>query len=105
MQTRSLWLFTLVMFICGGGDHLVTTHLVPMVTDFGLSAEGGARMLAWLGLLGLAGMLLVGPGADAIGNKPPIAITFALRGVLFVLPLAVASAVSYWIFSLALASH
>lgn len=100
MCTRSMWLFTLVMFICGGGDHLVTTHLVPMVTDRGFSAEAGASMLAWLGLLGLVGMLLAGPAADYIGNKPTIAITFALRVVLFSLPLIAVNLATYWVFSL-----
>ncbi|MCX8032344.1 MAG: MFS transporter [Thermoleophilia bacterium] len=99
MRTRSLWLFVLVMFICGGGDHLVTTHLVPMVTDYGISSDVAANMLAWLGLLGLGGMLAAGPAADAIGNRAPIAITFALRVALFLLVLFIAGLVPYWIFS------
>ncbi|MGB9881152.1 MAG: MFS transporter [Anaerolineae bacterium] len=99
MRTRSLWLFALVMFICGGGDHLVSTHLVPMVTDYGIASDVAANMLAWLGLLGLGGMLVAGPAADAIGNRAPIAITFALRVVLFALVLIVAGLVPYWVFS------
>jgi predicted MFS family arabinose efflux permease len=57
-------------------------------------------MLAWLGLLSLGGILLAGPAADAIGNKIPIAITFALRLGLFVMLLLVKGAVPFWIFSL-----
>jgi len=100
LRTRSLWLFALVMFICGGGDHLVTTHLVPMVTDYGIATDAAADMLAWLGLLGLGGMLAAGPAADAIGNRAPIALTFGLRVVLFALLLFVTGLVPYWIFSL-----
>ncbi len=100
MHTRSLWMFTLAMFVCGSADMLVTTHLVPMVTDYGLSDATAASMLAWLGLLSLAGILLAGPAADAIGNKLPIAITFGLRIILCVMLLEFKGSVPFWIFSL-----
>lgn len=100
MRTRSLWLFTVVMFICGAADFLVTTHLVAMVTDYGVTPSEGARMLAWLGLLSLGGMLLAGPAADALGNKLPIALTFVFRIFLFLFLLTVKNEVSFWTFSL-----
>jgi MFS family permease len=100
MRTRSLWLFTVVMFICGSADFLVTTHLVAMVTDYGVSPEAGANMLAWLGLLSLGGVLLAGPAADAIGNKTPIAATFAFRIVLLALLFSFKGPASFWVFSL-----
>jgi MFS family permease len=100
MRSRSLWLFATAMFACGGADFLIATHLVPMVTDYGLSDAVAANMLAWLGLLSLAGILLAGPASDAIGNKTPIVITFALRVVLFVMLVLVKGAVPFWIFSL-----
>lgn len=100
MRTRSLWAFTVAMFVCGGGDFIATTHLVPMVTDYGLSASTGASMLAWLGLLSLPGILLAGPAADSIGNKIPIALTFGLRVILFMLLFQYKGAASFWVFSL-----
>lgn len=100
MRSRSLWLIALVWFICGSGDYIVVTHLVPMVTDQGLSEAVGASMLAWCGLLGLAGLLAAGPAADAIGNKVPIAVTFALRAILFALLLQFKGDVSFWVFAL-----
>jgi sugar phosphate permease len=100
MRSRSLWLFTVAMFACGGADHLVTTHLVPLVTDYGISTASAATMLACLGLISLAGILLTGPATDTIGNKLPAAITFAFRVVLFVMLLLVKGAVPFWIFAL-----
>ena len=100
MRSRSLWLYTVAMFICGGADMLVGTHLPPMATDNGLSNATAASMLAWIGLLSLAGILLAGPAADAIGNKLPIAITFVLRVGLFVMLIELKSASAFWIFSL-----
>ncbi len=88
------------MFVCGGGDFLMTTHLVPVVTDYGISTSIAASMLAWFGLMSLAGILLAGPASDAIGDRRPIAITFALRVVLFAMILFFRGEVPFWIFSL-----
>lgn len=100
MRTRSFWLFLVVMFICGSGDFLVTTHLVPMVTDYGISPSTAGHMLAWLGLTALMGILLAGPISDLVGTKIPIALTFALRVALFLIVLKYHSVVSFYIFSL-----
>ncbi|MBW2031764.1 MAG: MFS transporter [Deltaproteobacteria bacterium] len=100
IRTGSFWLFLVVMFICGGGDFLVTTHLVPMVTDYGISPSTGGHMLAWLGLTALAGILISGPVSDLIGTKIPIAITFALRVVLFLMVLKYHGVVPFYVFSL-----
>lgn len=100
LRTRSLWMYTIIMFICGGGDYLLMTHLVPMVTDYGISTQVGADMLAWAGLLSLAGVLLTGPAADAVGNKLPIALTFAFRVALFVMLMLLKGAVPFWIYAL-----
>ncbi|MBW2044368.1 MAG: MFS transporter [Deltaproteobacteria bacterium] len=100
IRTPSFWLFLVVMFICGSGDFLVTTHLVPMVTDYGISPSTGGHMLAWFGLMALPGILLAGPASDLIGTKIPIALTFTLRVALFLMVLKYHSAVSFYIFSL-----
>jgi len=100
MRSRSLWLFTIALFACGSADFLVNYHLVPMVTDYGLSEGVAANMLAWLGLLSLAGILVAGPLADKIGNKIPIALTFVLRLALFVMLIFSKGPAPFWIFSL-----
>jgi len=100
MKTGSFWLFTLVMFICGGGDFLVAIHLVPFVTDQGISSTTASNMLAWFGLMSLAGILIAGPASDVIGNKIPIALTFLLRFLSFILILHDQSLTSSYIFAL-----
>ena len=100
MGTSSFWLFVLFMFVCGSGDFLVTTHLIPMVTDHGIPAPTASNMLAWFGLLSLAGILVAGPASDLIGDKIPIALTFLLRVLAFLLVLKVQSMVSFYVFSL-----
>ncbi len=100
MRTRSFWLFLIVMFICGTGDFFVTTHLIPMVTDSGITPNTAGNMLAWFGLMSLAGILIAGPASDRIGNRIPIALTFVLRFILFLLVLKYKSLASFYVFAL-----
>jgi MFS family permease len=101
MHTYSFWLFLIAMFICGSGDFLVTTHLIPFVTDYDISLTTAGNMLAWLGLMSLAGILIAGPASDIIGNKIPIVLTFVLRFLLFLLILKYQNLASFYIFALA----
>ena len=100
MHTRSFWLFSTVMFVCGSGDFLVATHLIPLVTDHGISPITAGNMLAWFGLMSLAGLLVAGPASDLIGNKIPIAVTFLLRFFLFLLVLRYQTLGSFYVFAL-----
>jgi len=100
MRTYSFWLFLTAMFVCGSGDFLVITHLIPYVTDHGLSPTTGGNMLAWFGLMALGGVLVAGPASDLIGNKIPLAVTFLLRFLSFLLILNYQSVASFYIFSL-----
>jgi OFA family oxalate/formate antiporter-like MFS transporter len=100
MRTKSYWLFVVVMFICGSGDYFATTHLVPLATDYGVSALTAGNMLGLYGLMSLAGIMVAGPAADRIGSKLPIVLTFVLRVVLFLLILKYKSLLSFWIFAL-----
>ena len=100
MRTASFWLFTVAMFVCGAGDFLLTTHLVPMATDHGVSTPTAVAMLAWFGLLSMGGILLAGPASDLVGNKTPIALAFALRVAVFLLVVWWQTATTFWVLSL-----
>jgi len=100
MHTPSFWFFLTVMFVCGSGDFLVTTHLIPLVTDYGISPTTAGNMLAWFGLMSLAGILVAGPASDLIGNKIPIALTFVLRFVVFLLILKYQNLTIFYVFAL-----
>ena len=100
MATRSFWLFLIIMVICGGGDNLILTHLIPMATDYGIPPTTAGHMLAWSGLLSLVGVLLAGPVADRIGNKIPIIVTFLLRAIVFALVVQYQNIYSFYILAL-----
>lgn len=99
MHTYSFWLFLLFMFICGSGDFLIISHLVPFVTDYGISPTTAANMLALFGLMSLGGILAAGPISDLIGNKIPIALTFALRLLLFLMILKYQNIFTFYFFA------
>jgi MFS family permease len=99
-RTGSFWLFATAMFVCGAGDFLLMTHLVPMATDHGESTSTAVAMLAWFGLLSLGGILVAGPLSDRVGDKVPIAATFALRVALFLLVVWEQNAATLWILAL-----
>ncbi len=99
MKTSAFWLFLIVMFVCGSGDFLVTTHLIPFVTDHGIHPAQAGSMLAWIGLTSLFGVLIAGPASDLIGNKIPVAITFLLRLGAFLLILTHKNSTSFYLFS------
>jgi MFS family permease len=100
MRTPSFWFFTILMAVCGGGDYLVITHLVPMVTDAGISARTAGNMMAWFGLMAMAGLLITGPVSDRFGNKLPTVATFVLRLGLFVLVLFFKNTTTFFVFAL-----
>jgi MFS family permease len=100
-RTPAFWLFTIVMFICGGGDYFATIHLIPLVTDYGVSPMTAGNMLAWYGLMSLAGVLIAGPAADLMGSKMPILLTFLLRALLFIMLILYKNEVSFYAFALA----
>jgi MFS family permease len=99
MNTYSFWFFLVFMFVCGGGDFLVATHLVPFVTDYGIATTTAANMLALFGLMSLGGILVAGPASDLIGNKIPIAATFVLRLLLYAMIIKYRNPISFYIFA------
>jgi MFS family permease len=101
MRTYSFWFLLVALFICGSGDFMITTHLIPFVTDYGISPTRAGNMLAWFGLMSLIGILIAGPVSDLIGCKIPISITFLLRLSLFVLVLMYQTPFVLYIFALA----
>jgi MFS family permease len=100
MKTSPFWLFLIVMFVCGSGDFLVTTHLIPFVTDHGVHPAQAGNMLAWIGLMSLFGVLIAGPASDLIGNKVPMAIAFLFRLGAFLLILTYQNLTSFYVFSI-----
>lgn len=100
MKTGSFWLFTFVMLVCGSGDFFVSMHLIPFLTDYGVSPITAGHMFAWFGLMSLVGVIIAGPATDLMGSKIPISITFLIRVLLFLLIFNFKNVISCYVFSL-----
>ena len=87
-HTRQFWM-VFGIFACLGFSYFsIMVHIVPHITDLGISAAGGANILAALGGAGIVGNIL-GGAADRIGNK-----------VVCVIGLIFASATLFWLVSI-----
>ena len=100
LRTYSFWLFLLIMFVCGSGDFLVAVHLVAFLTDYGITFKAAGNILALFGLLSMGGILIAGPASDRFGHRWPIALTFVLRFMIYILILKYPNELNFYIFAL-----
>ena len=82
LASRRLQLLLVIYVVCGFQDFLVATHMVAFALDEGVETLLAGNMLAFMGLTGLAGVLLAGVLNDRFGPVLPTALCFALRIVL-----------------------
>ena len=88
LASKRLRLLLIIYAICGFQDFLVATHVVAYALDEGVGSILAGNMLAFMGLTGLAGVLLAGVLNDRFGPAVPTALCFALRIVVCALVLA-----------------
>jgi MFS family permease len=89
MLTRQFWLFCAVLFCFGFGFFSIQLHIVPYVTDLGISATIAAVIMAAIGGATIIGEVGLGSTGDKIGYKRAFLIGAILMALaLFVLMLA-----------------
>ena len=79
LRSTRLWLLLMVYAVCGFQDFFVATHIVAFALDRGIGTVLAGNMLALMGLMGLAGVLLSGILSDAFGPARPTALCFLMR--------------------------
>ena len=100
LRSRQLVLLLIIYAICGFQDFFVATHVVAFAQDQGVGTVLAGNLLAWMGLMGLAGVLLSGVLADAFGAKNPTLLCFLLRVVIFAFIIFFQDTVAVAIFAL-----
>ena len=83
LMSRDLLLLLAVYVICGFQDFFVVTHVVAFADDVGVGTILSANILALMGILGLAGVLVSGLMSDAYGASRPTVLCFAMRIAVF----------------------
>ena len=79
LASKRLRLILVIYAICGFQDFLVATHVVAFALDEGVDMLLAGNMLAFMGLSGLAGVLLAGVLNDRFGPVLPTVLCFVLR--------------------------
>ncbi len=87
LRSRQMWLLVVVYAICGFQDFFVATHVVAFADDKGVSRALAGNLLAWMGLLGVLGVLASGWLADRYSAGLPTLLSFIARVGIFAIAL------------------
>ena len=83
LRSRQFVQLATIYAICGFQDFFVATHVVAFAQDQGVGTVLAGNLLAWMGLMGLMGVLLSVALADAFGAVRPTVLCFLLRIFIF----------------------
>ncbi len=100
MCTRQFWILMVIYSICGLNDFFVSTHVVAFAQDRGLDTLLAGNLLAFMGVVGLIGVIAAGALGDRKGPVFGTAIAFAARAAVFVLVALDQSTLSIMIFAI-----
>jgi predicted MFS family arabinose efflux permease len=78
VRTNQFWLVYGIFFCFSLAANTMVLHLVPHITDIGISPTTAAMVMAAMNGLGIVGRLALGGMADRIGNKRVYVVTFTL---------------------------
>jgi MFS family permease len=79
LKTRGFWAVAGIWFFFSFCMTMVFTHIVPHVTDIGLTATQGAMIISIMGAARVAGMIGLGIVADRAGRKKVAIISTLLQ--------------------------
>ena len=100
LTSRQFLLLIGIYAICGVQDFFVATHIVAFAQDQDVSDVLAGNLLAWMGVMGLLGIVATGLMADAFGAARPTAICFLMRIGIFALILPFQSTPAILVFGL-----
>jgi len=78
MHTRQFWMLCAMYFSYGFFTRSMIVHIVPHITDMGISAMYAASILSVIGVVSTVGRIGMGSAGDRIGNKRGLIVVFIL---------------------------
>jgi MFS family permease len=81
LSTRQFWILGMLYFVFLYSLLTTVVHIVVHATGLGVSLTSAATSMTIVGGLCLAGMNIMGPIADKLGNRPALAISFGVMAV------------------------
>ncbi len=85
MTTGPFWLISGGYFTCGFTVTLFSVHIIPYATDLGFDFQTAAGAVAFSGFFNILGTITAGTVSDRLGRKNPLAVTYFVRGMSFVI--------------------
>jgi MFS family permease len=83
LNTRQFWLIFVLFFCFSMNVNTLMVHLVPHVTDLGISATVAATILMTSNGAGIVGRIGLGGLGDRLGNKRIFLVVFILLAIAF----------------------
>jgi len=78
VRTKRFWMTAIAYFCLGYSLYSINMHLVPNITDLGISPATAASILAVVGALFAAGCIGLGSATDRLGSRQVLVLCFAL---------------------------
>jgi MFS family permease len=100
IATLSFWIFGTIIFCTGVIQQGLTVHLIPAVTDLGISAVSAAGILSVISLTSIVGNFGVGIIIDRMGSWVSIVVSLALMLVGLILLLGMKELWSLYLFAI-----
>ena len=83
IRTRPFWLVFLGLFACGYSMNLLGTHGMPMLMDHGFDAFSSSMGVGLIGVVAIAGTVMLGSLADRVPRRNLLAVIYGIRGLGF----------------------
>ena len=83
LRTPPFWMIFLGLFACGFSMNLLGTHGVPMLMDHGFDAMTSAGGIGVIGLVAIAGTVVLGRLSDRVPRSRILAAIYFIRGLGF----------------------
>ncbi len=99
LRSVPFWQVTFGLFVCGWSMNLIGTHGIPMLMDHGFDATTSALGIGLIGLVAIAGTLVLGRMADALPRRNLLAAIYGVRGLGFFALLVVGTHVELYVAS------
>jgi len=84
VHARQFWMLGAMLFCFMFGIETIMVHIVPHATELAVSATAAANILAVIGGLNIAGMIIIGSASDRIGSRSALIICFILTSIALV---------------------
>lgn len=78
LNTKQFWLILFMLFCFGLCFQSIVAHLVPHITDLGITAASAAASMATIGGVSIVSKVVLGGLGDRIGNRNTLVIAFVL---------------------------